>query len=93
MFGRLAEMVVDGEPLRSAPQTGFLDDRSKIFVIERQGFHRLSGSPAHTYESIRRIRSDLRFVATAAEPRPQFLQGTRLSILGPLDSRVNHVLD
>ena len=52
MFCRLAEMLVDGEPLRSAPQTGFLDDHPEILVIERQGFHRLSGSPARTYSKM-----------------------------------------
>ena len=92
MFGRLAEMIVDGEPLRSAPQTGFLDDRSKILMIERQGFHRLSTSLA-ALTSNERYRGRAGVVADDGRARPQFLQGTRLSILGPLDSRVNHVLD
>ena len=52
MLGRLAKMVVDGKPLRRAPQTGLLDDRSKILMIERQRFHRLSDSPAVTYVKV-----------------------------------------
>ena len=35
----LAELLVHGEPLRSATQTGVLDDRTKPYLVERQGFH------------------------------------------------------
>ncbi len=51
MFGGLAELLVDREPLRSATQTGVLNDRSEAVVsIERLGFHHCIGfksSPAY----------------------------------------------
>ena len=82
MFGRLAEMVVDGEPLRSAPQTGILDDRSKILMIERQGFHRLSGSPARTY--IKTAAAGRALVADAAEPGRNSFKALAFLFLGRL---------
>jgi hypothetical protein len=45
MFGGLAELLVDREPLRSATQTGVLNDRTKPYLIERQGFHHCIGFP------------------------------------------------
>ena len=66
MFGGLAELLVDREPLRSAAQTGVLDDRTKPYLVRAARFPSLYRVPPPAHHDP--VAADLGVGGDAAEP-------------------------
>ena len=79
------QSIIDGQPLRRAPQTGSLKGLTECLMIERSSVHRTGSSGSGS----RRKISDARARVGLHNPVP----GIAFPIVGTLDSPVNYLIN